>query len=78
MNGIEDPLCEHIEADPDVMHKAYMAYPAIYQVSDGKELVKDPDDLNLDCRQAYLKGYCQAEEDLNELKEMQGEKKPTE
>ena len=75
LHGIEDPLCEHLPADPDVIHKAYMAYPAIHQVSDGKELVKGPDDLNLDCRQAYLKGYCQAEEDWNELKEMRGDQK---
>ena len=59
----EEPVSED---SVDVMHKAYMAYPAIYQVGDGKELVKGPDDLNLDYRQAYLKGYYQAKKDFTE------------
>ena len=50
----------------DVLHKAYMAYPAIYQVNDGKESVKGHYDLNFEYRQAYLTGYHQAKKDCAE------------
>ena len=43
-----------------------MTYPIIYQVNDGKESVKGPDDLNFEYRQAYLKGYYQAKKDFTE------------